>query len=64
MERNKTKLLNKIIKKLCKKEAGKKQLSAGQAREVVKAIGFLLVNDDEFHSDFIAYLMTMDYELQ
>ena len=64
MERNKTKLLNKLLKKLCKKEAGKKQLSAGQAREVLKVTGYLLVNDKEFHSDFIAYLQTMNYDLE
>jgi hypothetical protein len=63
MERNQTKLINKLIKKLCKKEAGKKQINAGQAREVIKITAFLLVNDDEFHADFIAYLQTMNYQL-
>lgn len=38
---SKTKILNELVKMVCEKEKGKKQLDAGQAREVIKVISKL-----------------------
>jgi hypothetical protein len=44
----KTKILNHLVKMVCEKEKGKKQLNAGQARECLKIIINLLYNDATF----------------
>jgi hypothetical protein len=52
----KTKLLNAMVKQVCAKEKGKKQLNAGQAREVVKVIATLMQTNTEFYSMLFSYL--------
>ena len=54
----KTKLLNALVKKLCAKEKGKKQLNAGQAREVIKAMKGLMQADEDYFFEFFEYLKT------
>ncbi len=41
MKVSRTKILNQLVKMVCLKEKGKKQLNAGQAREVIKVIAKL-----------------------
>lgn len=44
----KQKALNSMVKILCKKEKGKKELNAGQAREIIKLFTVLSMTDIEF----------------
>jgi hypothetical protein len=52
---SKTKCLNILVKKLCEKEKGKKQLNAGNAREVIKVFVKLLLSDQEFNDTINNY---------
>jgi hypothetical protein len=52
----KTKILNQLVKMVCEKEKGKKQLNAGQAREVIKVIATLFSSDLVFASTFQQYV--------
>lgn len=51
----KTKLLNQLVKMVCEKEKGKKQLNAGQAREVIKVFSKLL-EDKDFYKTYLLYI--------
>lgn len=51
----KTKLLNQLVKMVCVAEKGKKQISAGQAREVIKLLSKLL-DDIDFHETYMMYI--------
>lgn len=56
----KQKILNKLVKILCKKEKGKKQLNAGDAREVIKVATDLMLFDNNFavlHCKYCEILM-------
>ena len=57
MAKNKSEILNVLIKKLCAKEGGKTQLNAGQARQVVNKIVQLVKADDEFSKQLFSYLI-------
>lgn len=48
-------LLNRLVKKICAEEKGKKQLNAGQVREVIKVLSNLL-NDIDFHETYMMYI--------
>lgn len=52
---SKTKLLNKLVKMICVEEKGKKQLNAGQAREVIKVFSKLL-EDKDFYKTYLLYI--------
>lgn len=51
----KTKLLNQLVKMVCVAEKGKKQISAGQAREVIKVFSRLL-DDKDFYKTYLLYI--------
>lgn len=48
-------LLNRLVKKICAEEKGKKQLNAGQVREVIKLLSKLL-DDIDFHETYMMYI--------
>jgi hypothetical protein len=52
----KTKLLNALVKQVCAKEKGKKQLNAGQAREALKVLASLCANDRDYRELFFDYI--------
>ena len=54
----KIKALNIMVKKLCKKEKGKNQINAGQAREILKCFADLFIKDDDFYDCFNDYIFT------
>ena len=47
-----------MVKKLCKKEKGKNQINAGQAREILKCFADLFIKDDDFYDCFNDYIFT------
>lgn len=49
--------LNYLVKKLCEMEKGKKQINAGDAREVLSAIKKLTKKDPEFCRVAIRYIL-------
>lgn len=51
----KVKCMNLMVKKLCAKEKGKKQLNAGDCREIIKVFTNLYVYDEDFYEAFFAY---------
>lgn len=51
----KTQCLNKLVKMVCEKEKGKKQLNSGNCREVLKVIAFLVQTSPEFDGLFYNY---------
>lgn len=54
-----------MVKKLCKKEAGKSQIDAGQAREILAKLVELFIVDNKFSDAFYCYLLeTLDYKLK
>lgn len=55
MKLSKTQLLNKLVKMVCEKEGGKKQLNAGQAREALKVIAMLELQSQNFCDLFNDY---------
>lgn len=56
-------VLNSVVRMLCGKDGGKKQLNAGEARRVVKALGTLLITNEEFITTFGEYLHQHEIEL-
>lgn len=52
----KTQCLNQLVKMVCEKEGGKKQLNAGQAREAIKVIVTLMQTNTVFYSMLFSYL--------
>lgn len=52
---SKTKLLNMLVKEICAREKGKKQMNAGQAREVLKTLAGMM-RESEFDMVFYTYV--------
>lgn len=52
----KTQCLNQLVRMVCAKEGGKKQLNAGDCRQTLSVIKILLLNDVEFLKAFIKYI--------
>lgn len=51
----KTQCLNAMVEMVCAKEKGKKQLNAGQAREIIKVFSNLFHNNVDFGDLFYVY---------
>lgn len=49
------KKINRMVKKLTKKEKGLAQIGAGQARDILDKVALLLVDDKIFTRDLLGY---------
>lgn len=53
------KRMNRLVKKLCAQEGGKRQLNAGHCRKVLKALAICFVDDVEFSRDLLAMALEL-----
>ena len=55
MKVSRTKILNQLVKMVCEKEGGKKQLNAGNCRQAIKVIAMLELQSQYFCDLFDDY---------
>lgn len=55
----KTQCLNQLVKMVCEKEGGRKQLNAGMARETIKVFA-QLIPTSPFNDLFFEYIKMLD----